>query len=59
MTDYNSPQDVLNSTDSSTKKLIGEILKIEKEFEYIQTISTATEKEISEKIVKLILQEIR
>lgn len=59
MKDFKNTQDVINSTDSTTQKLINEILKIEKDNEHIQNLSPSTEKDISEMIIKLINQEIR
>ena len=59
MKDFKNTQDVINSTDPTTHKLINEILKIEKNNEHIQNLSPSTEKDISEMIIKLINQEIR
>lgn len=54
------PVDILNSTTPQIKKLIEQLLMIEKDYQYIQNIESnrSLEKEISDKIKKLIEKEI-
>ncbi|MBN1969164.1 MAG: hypothetical protein JW870_07330 [Candidatus Delongbacteria bacterium] len=59
MSNSNTLKEVMDSTDDTTRKLLGEILKIEKDHEYIQTMTTSIDQEISDRIVKLIQQEIK
>lgn len=59
MSEFKSLQDVMNSTDDTTRELLRKILSIEKEYEHLQTLSQSTEIEISEKIVKQIIQELK
>lgn len=53
------PKDILNSTTHQIQGLIEEVLKIEKDHQYIQNLETnkSLEKEISENIKKIIVKE--
>lgn len=53
------PIDILNSTTDQVKGLIEEVLKIEKDHQYIQNIeqNKALEKDIADSIKKLIIKE--
>ena len=53
------PVDILNSTTPQIQRLIEQILRVEKDYQYIQNIETnrSLEKEISGKIRKLLEKE--
>ena len=53
------PADILNSTTPQIRKLIEEMLKIEKDYQYLQNIKSdkLLEKEISDKIKKVLVSE--
>ena len=53
------PIDIMNSTTDQVKELIEEVLKIEKDHQYIQNIehNKSLEKDIAESIKKLIIKE--
>lgn len=55
-----TPDEVIATTSEMVSKIIDEILKIEKQHEYIQNIeqNTSLEKDISEQIIKIIEREI-
>ena len=59
MYDFNSLQDVMNSTDVTTQNLLKKILIIEQKYEHLQTLPASAEKEISDDIIKLIIQELK
>jgi hypothetical protein len=53
------PKDILNSTTRQIQGLIEEVLKVEKDYQYIQNLESnkTLEKEISESIKKIIIKE--
>lgn len=55
-----NPDDILASTTEQIQSIIDKILKIEKEYEYIQNIesNSSVEKEISERILAIFDKEI-
>ena len=54
-----NPKDILNSTTRQIQGLIEEVLKVEKDYQYIQNLESnkTLEKEISESIKKIIIKE--
>lgn len=46
-----NPGDVMSSFDPTIKKLIGQILAIEKEYRHIGTLNDANEEDICQRIV--------
>lgn len=61
MTEYEKLNEVFATTDDVVQKIVREILKIEDEEKYTKNIDSnpALEKDISERILKLINEEIR
>ena len=53
------PKDILNSTTHQIQGLIEEVLKVEKDYQYIQNLESnkSLEKEISGSINKIIIKE--
>ena len=58
MPKYETLNDVMNSTDKTTQKLLRKILAIEDKFKHLQSLDATTVKEIAEKIEKQIVQEL-
>jgi len=56
-----TPNEILDSTSPSIRKLFAAILKIEQEYQHFKNLSVVKDKEreLCERIVKLISQEIR
>ena len=55
-----TPNEVLSSTTDEVKRVIDQILKIEKEFKHIQNLASnrAAESQIAERILQVIAKEI-
>lgn len=58
MTKYETLQDVMKSTDTTTQKLLRKILAIEDKHKHKQHLDRSSEREIAEAIEKEIIQEI-
>lgn len=56
-----TPQEILESTSPSIRKLFSAILKIEQEYQHFRNLSAVKDKEreLCERIVKLIDKEVR
>jgi len=56
MNDHLKPEEILNSTTNDVRNLIEEILKLEKDYQYIKNLedNTSKEKEISKNIIAII-----
>jgi hypothetical protein len=56
-----TPDEVLSSTTDQVKKVIQQVLKIEKSYKHIQNLSAnkSVEVKISEEILRVITQEIQ
>lgn len=61
MSDVKDPKEVLSSTTSQVRKLIEEILKLEREYQNYQNLSQLKDKEneLCDRVVKLIEREIK
>ena len=55
-----TPTEVMNSTTDQVRKVIDEVLKIEKSYKHIQNLSTnrSVDAKISEEILRVFSQEI-
>lgn len=58
MPKFETLNDIMNSTDKTTQKLLRKILAIEDKFKHLQSLDSTTVKEIAEKIEKQIIQEL-
>jgi len=59
MENYKTPKAILEAADSNVRNVISKIFQLEEEEKYTKNLSIPKEKEISDKIIKVINEEIR